>query len=133
MEPIPVEELHQRMHSSEECPITPGSNEATVLRFLTRNPAYGWPPKKIVEQTGISKNSVTNAIQQLRETPLVSGIAGRYFITPGREAASNGLLGDLHNVAQSQAHPESNTPTSEHADDIASPYATAEAITDLLS
>ena len=75
MEPIPVEELHQRAHSREECRITPGSNEATVLRFLTRNTAYGWPPKKIAEQTGLSKTHVTNAIQQLRETPLVSGIA----------------------------------------------------------
>ena len=133
MEPIPVEELHQRMHSSEECPITPGSNEATVLRFLTRNTAYGWPPKKIAEQTGLSKTNVTNAIQQLTKTPLVSGIARRYFITPSHQVESNGLLGDLHNAAQSQTHPTSNTPTSEHAADIAAPHATAETITDLLS
>lgn len=133
MEPMRVEELQKREHSEIEFPINPGTNEETALRFLASEPEFGWPPKKVAEHTDIKQSSVTKTMQRLKKKNLVDSISGRYFVNPNLQAEITGLLGDLHNVAESQTHPESNEPTSTDDSDVASPHASEEEIDDLLS
>lgn len=133
LEPMPVEELQKQEQSDIEFPINPGTNEETALRFLASEPDFGWPPKKIAEHTDINQNSITKTMSRLKEKNLVDSISGRYFINPDLKAEINGLLGDLHNVAQSQAMPESNIPQSDQDDDISEPHASEDEIDELIS
>lgn len=131
-EPVRVEELQEREESELEFPISPGTNEETALRFLAKNQDFGWPPKKIAEHTDINANSITKTVQRLYEKNLVDRIAGRYFLNPDLSAEISGLLGDLQNVAVSQAHPEQNVPTSEQEEDISGELASEDEVEDLL-
>lgn len=44
----------------------------------------------------------------------------------------SGLLGDLHNIEATQAHPQRNIQTSEDTDDISDPHASEGEVEDLL-
>ncbi|WP_240150138.1 hypothetical protein [Haloarcula sp. JP-Z28] len=132
MEPVRVEDLKKREGTEIDFPINPGTNEEAALRFLASEPEFGWPPVKIAERTDINSNSITKTMQRLYEKDLVDRISGRYFINPDLEEEINGLLGDLHNAAQSQAHPEENRQTSAQSDDISDPFASENEIDDLL-
>jgi hypothetical protein len=134
MQPLPVEKLHERAFADLEFPIIdPGTDEATVLRFLTRDPEYGWPPKSIAERTDIDPNSISETLQRLEETMLVDCLSDRYFVNPYLRDEINGLLGDLHNVAATRTLPESNEPTSTDDSDVAAPHASEADIDDVLS
>ena len=132
MEPVPVDDLKKREETEIDFPINPGTNEEAALRFLSSEPEFGWPPAKIAAHTGINENSITKTMQRLYEKNLVDRISGRYFVNPELQEEINGLLGDLHNAAQSQTHPEENIQTSEQSADIADPHASEDEVDDLL-
>ncbi|MBO4249486.1 MarR family transcriptional regulator [Halomicrobium sp. IBSBa] len=132
MEPVRVDELQEREAAELDFPINPGTNEETALRFLAANPEFGWPPAKIADRTDINEGSVTKTMQRLYEKNLVDRISGRYFVNPELQEEITGLLGDLHNVAQSQAHPEQNKQMSDQRGDISDPHASEDEVDELL-
>lgn len=132
MEPVPVDDLKKQRESEIDFPVNPGTNEETALRFLAGEPGFGWPPAKIAEHTDIKSGSATKTMQRLYEKGLVDRISGRYFLNPDLQEEINGLLGDLHNVAQSQTHPERNIQTGEAQMDISKPHASEDEIDDIL-
>ncbi|MDS0261876.1 replication/maintenance protein RepL [Haloarcula sp. S1CR25-12] len=132
MEPVPVDDLKKREETEIDFPINPDTNEEVALRFLASEPKFGWPPSKIAERTGINESSITKTMQRLYEKDLVDRISGRYFVNPDLEKEINGLLGDLHNAAQSQAHPKENIQTSVQSEDISKSHASEDEIDELL-
>jgi len=132
MEPVRVDDLKKQKEAEIDFPINPGTNEETALRFLASEPEFGWPPAKIAKHTDINENSITKTMQRLYDKDLVDRISGRYFVNPDLQKEINGLLGDLHNVAQSQAHPEKNIQMSENQKDISDPHASEDEIENLL-
>lgn len=132
MEPVRVDELKEQETADFDFPINPGTNAETALRFLAANPEFGWPPAKIAERTDINEGSITKTMQRLHDKDLVDRISGRYFVNPEFQEEITGLLGDLHNVAQSQAHPEQNRQMSDQQEDISDPHASEDEVDELL-
>lgn len=102
--PTPVDELKAR--DDADFPVSTGTNEESVLRFLAANPELGWTPPEVADRTDVSPSGVSETLQRLLGNGLVDRVEGVYFVKQERLVEIRGVLGDLHGLREMGAEPE---------------------------
>jgi DNA-binding transcriptional regulator GbsR (MarR family) len=68
---MPINVNEYEAHGEDRLPLTPGTNAATIMQFLSQHPEQGFTPKEIHEATGVKRGSVGVVLHRLEKRDLV--------------------------------------------------------------
>jgi hypothetical protein len=77
--------------------VRPGTNEATLLKFLYRHQRYGFTPKELSDETAVGYTSSQKTLDRLREKGLIGKTAEGYYHALADEQIARRVAG-LHSL-----------------------------------
>lgn len=73
---MPIELSHP---DDPDLNVRPGTNEATLLKFLYRHRRYGFTPKELSDETAVAYSSIQKTLDRLREKSLIDKTTDGYY------------------------------------------------------
>lgn len=117
---MPIKLTDKDRNDDREFPVKPGTNEETILRYLTIHSEYAFRPMELADETPVAEGSINKTLSRLHDKGLVKKLKTTYHVDHDQLEYIASQLELMHSLdvlsGHSEEEPEDHSTLTESAE-----------------